>query len=131
MISSSELLAQRVELLERTYVGGSTGRKIGTRDDGPIVERVLALSAKLDSIGNDVPALQILYEQSIKLKPLIQQKKSSAVIISQRIDLMLAQKDAIERNFKQLTQIDDNAKYINSETFEGTTLNTRFVARLL
>jgi len=122
MISSSDLLTQRVDLLERTYIGGSTEKK-RAHTDGAIIERVLVLSAKLDSLGNEVPAIKTLYEQSLKLKPLIQQKKSSVVVISQRIDQMLAQRESLERNFKQLTQIDDYSKYINSETFKGNDIS--------
>lgn len=118
MISTSDLLAQRVDLLERIYIGGSSEKK-RVHTDGAIIERVLALSAKLDSLGNEIPALKTLYEQSLTLKPLIQQKKSSAVVISQRIDQMLAQRESLERNFKQLTQIGDYSKYINIDTFKG------------
>lgn len=120
MISPSELLLQRVNLLEKTYVGGLTEKRTpGAHTGGAIIERVVALSTKLDSFGHEVPALKTLYEQSLKLQPLIQQKKSSAVIISQRVDHLLTQRESLERNFKQLTQINENSKYISSENFKS------------
>ena len=103
-------------MLEKTYVGVNLDKA----ESGALHERVSALTSRLNSIGVDVPAIQTVYDQMVRLQPLIQKKKESAAAVAQRVDQILARRDLIEGHFKTIAKIEGQTKFINTEGFDGT-----------
>lgn len=117
MLHPLALLNHRLELLEKTYIGSSSSGNDLNEDD--FLSRINTLGTKFQSLQNDVPAFKSCFELSEKLKPLLNEKKGSAVLISQKLDSLLANKAAIEQNFRRFHTVGELSTIIDGFNENG------------
>ena len=116
MISSLDILNQRIMLLERTYIGSRAGAE--STADIDVVARIESLHSRFQELECDIPAFKSCYESVLKLRPMLLEKKGAAVLISQRLEGLLAQKDDLHARAKTILKIDDLSKVID-DTLKG------------
>jgi hypothetical protein len=116
MLRSVDVLAQRIDLLERTYVGSSSF-EFGAEDS--VLSRIESLHRRFQALDTDIPAFKACYEAVIKLKPIIQEKKASALIVSQKVEGLLASKEALQSNMNTLLKIGELSSTILSDEYRG------------
>jgi hypothetical protein len=116
MLRPIGVLAQRIDLLERTYVG-SNSFELSAEDS--VLARVEALHRRFQSLDADIPAFKACYESALKLKSLIQDKKASALVVSQKVEGLLASREALQSNMNTLLKIGELSSTILSDEYKG------------
>jgi archaellum component FlaC len=117
MLSSIEMLNQRVQILEKTYFG--IDRTLSPSQDS-ILEKVQGVSSKLERIEQEVPEFKACHELVTQFRPLLLEKKNSAVGIMQSVEALIANKEALQQQMRQLVTIDELSHVINNEHYRGT-----------
>lgn len=117
MISSVDILSQRVGLLERTYVGKSA---VGAGDrEADILQRIEAIHSRFKEIEVEIPTFKACYEAVLKLRSMLLEKKGAAVLISQKIEGLLANRESLQSSAKTLLKIDELSSVIDNDSFKG------------
>jgi archaellum component FlaC len=117
MLSSIEMLNQRVQILEKTYFG--IDRTLSPSQDS-ILEKVQGVSSKLERIEQEVPEFKACHELVTQFRPLLLEKKNSAVGIMQSVEALIVNKEALQQQMRQLVTIDELSHVINNEHYRGT-----------
>lgn len=111
-----DILSQRLELLERTYIGGAD---VGGGDATDILKRIEVLSSKYAGILEEVPQFGACYASIVKLRPIILERKNSALQLSQRVEGLIATKDNMTMQMKALVSIGEMSNRINDDNLKG------------
>jgi hypothetical protein len=115
MLSSIEMLNQRVQILEKTYFGLDR-----SQSQDSILEKVRAVSAKLERVELEVPEFKACFDLVTQFRPLLLEKKNSAVGIMQSVEALLANKEVVQVQMRQLATIGELSQFINNEHYRGT-----------
>lgn len=124
MLSSVDLLHQRLDLLERTYVGG----QVDPKWSGDLLQRIDTLSARYTCLQDETPVFRACYESVMKVKPLILERKASLTVLTQQLEGLLASKETLQARIETVLAVGDLAATLYSDDLKG---NVRWEVRLL
>lgn len=117
MLSSTDILHQRLDLLESTYIGSAAGQ--GGSSNHSLIERVQALNARFSCLQEETPVFLACYDTAMKLRPLILEKKATVLDISQKVEGLIASKEVLQSNMKMILNIDDLCSKQRNEDLKG------------
>jgi regulator of replication initiation timing len=117
MLSTTDLLHQRLDLLEITYIG--TAARDNLTASRSVIDRVEALGARFSSIQDQTPAFRTCYDTVMRLKPLIREKDATITALSQHLDGLTATKETLQANVRTLVEISELSAALRDDDLKG------------
>jgi hypothetical protein len=117
MLSTTDLLHQRLDLLEITYIGTAACDNLTASRS--VIDRVEALGARFSSIQDQTPAFRTCYDTAMRLKPLIREKDATITALSQHLDGLTATKETLQANVRTLVEISELSAALRDDDLKG------------
>ena len=123
MLTPLELLNQRIDLLEKTYIGIIDKNQNQIISDAfknnNIIELLNEVNNKYNLIESKVPSIKVTYELINKLRPIMIERKDNLTKILQKIELIMLNKEMLQLNMKTLSNIKELSYVIDSDCYKG------------
>lgn len=118
------MLNHRINLLEEMCLGvsGATAELYNTdpiTGKSAISLRVDLLATQLSSVESNLPSLRRCHDLMVKLRPLLLVRRDSMTGILGRIDWIVSNRDAIQRQMESLSSLSHLSSSLDSDRLEG------------
>lgn len=126
-VASMEMLEQRIRSIETVYIGKDFHN---IQDPSTVLDRLVVVKEKLDSISNQVPEIDECQNLLKTLYPYLRAGRTNMQLIEYRTSELLKNKEELKGYFDQLKEIQRLSPYIDSKEIEAICMEKERVMKI-